>query len=197
MNKVRKENERLIENLKNITELNEKFRPKPVDKYSFLLNKEDTKESKEHEHIARLIPGVSLDKATDLEYLSSILMHVEAKIVELTEAQSRKYGNKQLKYDLQNQFFEKITIRDNVIQERNNIRNRLFLYKLAMHTAKDYYHNKSSNFTSIYDALTKTLAKNYLSRQSTILNLLYICKCVKKMLNSIFPKIEFIGSFRC
>ena len=168
MNKVKKENDRLIESLKHITELNEKFRPKPVDKYSFLLNKEDTEEDDKNEHISRMIPGVSLDKATDLEYLSSILVHVESKIVELTEAQNRKYANKQLKYDLQNQFFEKIEIRDNVIQERNNIRNRLFLYKLAMNTAKDYYNNKSSNFTSIYDALTKTLAKNYLSRQSNI-----------------------------
>jgi hypothetical protein len=148
--------------------LNEKFRPKPVDKYSFLLNKETPVEDNENKHIIKMVPGLSLENSLDLDYLSSILTMVEAKIVELKEAQTRKYANKQLKYDLQNQFFAKIAIRDNVLQERLNIRNKLFLYKLAMTTTKDYYNNKNSGFTSIYDALSKTLAQNYIAKQSKI-----------------------------
>ena len=163
---MRDENDRLSESLRDILELNKKFRPKPVDKYSFLLNKEAPAVSSEKEHIIKMVPGLSLENSLDLNYLSSVLSLVEAKIVELNEAQSRKYSNKQLKSDLQTQFFEKIAIRDNVQQERNNIRNKLFLYKLAIQTTKDYYNNKNSGFTSIYDALTKTLAKNYISRQS-------------------------------
>ena len=160
------ENGNLVESLKHITELNEKFRPKPVDKYSFLLNKENPSASSQNEHIIKMIPGLSLENSLDLDYLSSILTMVEAKIVELNEAQIRKYSNKQLKNDLQNQFFAKIAIRDNVLQERHNIKNKLFLFKLAMTATKEYYNSNKYGFTSIYEALTKTLAKNYLARQS-------------------------------
>ena len=77
------ENGNLVESLKHITELNEKFRPKPVDKYSFLLNKENPSASSQNEHIIKMIPGLSLENSLDLDYLSSILTMVEAKIVEL------------------------------------------------------------------------------------------------------------------
>lgn len=59
----------------------------------------------------------------------------------------------------------KITIRDGVKMESHNIKNKLFIYKLALQTAKNYYDEKT-NYPSIQEALSKVLLNNYLNRQS-------------------------------
>ena len=108
-----------------------------------------------------------MEEATSLDYLTKTLKKVEQKIKEVTESQSTKYGPKQQKIDLEKQMFEKIQLRDDLKSESRNLKNQLFLFKLTLKAAKDFYKDDSyDRFKSIEDAIMRTLLNNYLNKQS-------------------------------
>ena len=79
----------------------EKLMPKQVDRYNFLNEKEKTADEKEN----KIIPGLSVERLTDLEYLENLATEVQSKLVELNQSQTKKYCNKQQKSELEVKFF--------------------------------------------------------------------------------------------
>jgi hypothetical protein len=79
----------------------EKLMPKQVDRYNFLNEKEKTADEKEN----KIIPGLSVERLTDLEYLENLATEVQSKLVELNQSQTKKYFNKQQKSELEVKFF--------------------------------------------------------------------------------------------
>lgn len=55
-------------------------------------------------------------------------------------------------------------MRDELQYQSGKIKNKLYLYKLVMNTTKDYYNN-NTKYSSIQEALSKTLLKNYINKQ--------------------------------
>jgi hypothetical protein len=97
---IEKYNSELISKLNKLLEENEAFRPKKLNKFPLLTSAPSGREETETE-TAVLISGINLDDAVNLEYLSRVLKDVEFKIKELNDTQSKRYGSKQQKSDLQ------------------------------------------------------------------------------------------------
>jgi hypothetical protein len=68
------------------------------------------------------------------------------------------------------QLFEKIQVGNDLKMESRNIKNRLYLYKLALNAAKEYYNQDNSPYKTLEEALSKVLINNYLNKQSMIIN---------------------------
>jgi hypothetical protein len=75
--------------------------PKQVDRYNFLNEKEKSADEKEN----KVIPGLSVERLTDLQYLENLSIEVESKLIELNQSQTKKYCNKQQKIELEVKFF--------------------------------------------------------------------------------------------
>lgn len=107
-----------------------------------------------------------MEKATDLEYLSHLLTQIEAKINELNATQAKKYTNKQQKQEMETLLYKKISTKEDKIAESKSIKSRIFLQKLALNIAKEYYSENARGYSSIQDALAKGLLNAYMSRKN-------------------------------
>jgi hypothetical protein len=183
LEKLKEQNENLLKEYNEIINEKEKLMPKEIDRYNFLNQKEKSTEMKQN----KIIPGLSVERLTDLKYLEIMAVEVESKLTELNQSQAKKYCNKQLKKELEvntvvllfcleiflfilitfflkDQFNEKMMMRDELQYESGRIKNKLYLYKLVMNTTRDYFNN-NTKFSSIQEALSKTLLKNYINKQ--------------------------------
>jgi len=110
------ENARLVANFNEILAENAKYRPNEADN---MLNRKGhmTKEQfaflKEKGQLAEdtrpkgPIRGLSLEKSTDLNYLSDLLNELESKIIEIKKTQDKKYATKEHKQNLEVSQFQK------------------------------------------------------------------------------------------
>lgn len=96
---LRGENDRLNKNLSKLLAENEIYRDEEDGKYDFLNQKKKAQQEDQDDFV--LIPGLSVEKAIDLSYLTNLLADLEVKINELHAAQSKKYSNKQQKFELE------------------------------------------------------------------------------------------------
>ena len=99
---IRSENDRLNKNLNKLLAENEKYRQEDNGKYDFLNNKKKVAQIDQDDF--SLIPGLSVEKAIDLSYLTNLLNDLELKIKDLHTAQSKKYSNKQQKSEFEVEF---------------------------------------------------------------------------------------------
>ena len=128
----------------------------------------------------RLIAGIDMEQATDLEYLEQMLAQLRVKSKQFDASKADNYCARSVKLDMERQLLAKIQRRDEMLAKREAIKSRTIVYKMALKIAEDYYAGragiagiggggvgraKTMRFTSIQDALGKTLLNSVLERQ--------------------------------
>lgn len=175
LDQTREENIRLERNLDKLIEENKKYRPNESDNLlsgKHFMTQDQFAFFKEKSQLAMdtrplgPIKGLSLERSTDLNYLTNLLNELESKIALIQTTKSKKYANKLHKKELEKRIFESMSVRDSAQDESVKLKNNMFLYKFAINLAKEYYKG-NTRYSSIQDALSRGLIESYLSRQKS------------------------------